>query len=102
VARDLSFQIRVKLAPDLWRDFVTILFFFHGIIFGYLKGTISAFLLDFSEYFRGTAKFWRVENANIDINDDRLVPIFPLHPKDFISVIFRHLWPFLVFQKLKS
>jgi hypothetical protein len=101
VARDLSFQIRVKLAPDLWRDFVTILFFFHGIIFGYLKGTISAFLLDFSEYFRGTAKFWRVENVNIDFNDDRLMPIFPLHPKDSISVISDTSGHFWSFKKLK-
>ena len=97
VARDLSFQIRVELAPDLWGDFVIILFFFHGIIFSYLKGTVSAFLLDFSEYFRGTAKFWRVENVNIDFNDDRLVPTFPLHPKDSISVISDtsgHFWSF--------
>jgi hypothetical protein len=66
---------------------VTVLFFFHGIIFGYLKGTVSAFLLDFSEYFRGTAKFWRVKNVNIDFNHDWLMSIFPLHPKDSISAI---------------
>jgi hypothetical protein len=63
VVQDLSFQIRVKLAPDLWHNFVTILFFFHGIIFSYLKGAISAFLLNFSEYFRGTTKFWMVKNV---------------------------------------
>ena len=79
---------------------MTILFFFHGIIFSYLKGRVSAFLLDFSEYFRGTAKFWRVENVNIDFNDDRVVSIFPLHPKGSISVI-SDLRAFVVFLKLK-
>jgi hypothetical protein len=76
---------------------VTIIIFFHGIIFSYLKGTVSAFLLDFSEYFKGTTKFWRVDNVNIDFNNDWLMPIFSLHPKDSISVISDtsgHFWSF--------
>jgi hypothetical protein len=61
-----------------------IIIFFDGIIFNYKKGAISIFLLDLREYFKGTTKFYRVEILNIDIENDWLIPIFPLHLKDSI------------------
>ena len=58
-----------------------------GIIFGHQKGVDCAFFGVFSELLGGTAKFWGSKNENIAFFRDRLVPILPFTPKDFISAI---------------
>jgi len=57
------------------------------------KGVDCAFFGVFRELLRGTAKFWGSKNENIAFLSDRLVPIFPLTLKEFISAV-SDLWGF--------